>query len=267
MTLRAAGLVDTAGSRSLIEGVSLDLRPGRVLAVLGPNGAGKSTLLKLLSGERVPRAGTIEVGGRSLTEWSAPDLARVRAVVSQRDSLNFSFTAREVVALGRLPHRALKPHQHHSVIEASLRRVDAHHLADRHYPTLSGGERARVQLARAMAQIWSPIPDHDRYLLLDEPTASQDLAHQHLCLRVVRAFAREGVAVMVVLHDPNLVLDYADDVLVLCCGQRLALGAPFDVLDTALLQRIYGIPVRIAVDAESGRRWIQVPPDLPLVDE
>ena len=267
MSLRATGLKDTAGSRSLVDGVSLDLHAGRVLAVLGPNGAGKSTLLKLLAGERAPRGGTIELEGRSLSAWTGAEMARVRAVVGQRDSLSFSFTAREVVSLGRLPQRHLPAAQHETVIEASLRRVDAHYLADRHYPTLSGGERARVQLARAMAQIWDPVPGHDRYLLLDEPTASQDLAHQHQCLRAVRAFAREGVAVMVVLHDPNLVLDYADDVLVLCCGQRLALGAPSEVLDVPLLQRIYGIPVEVSIDATSGRRWIRVCPETSLLNE
>jgi iron complex transport system ATP-binding protein len=256
MTLVATGLGYRVGGQSLLAEVSLTLQPGRLLAVLGPNGAGKSTLLRLLSGERPVREGSLELEGRPLERWPRDVLAQRRAVVAQQDHLNFAFTAEEVVGLGRLPHPAGGGGAR--IVEAALQRVDALHLRTRRYPTLSGGERARVQLARALAQIWDAPAEGGRYLLLDEPTASQDLAHQHQCLQVARRMAREGVGVLVVLHDPNLVLDHADDVLVLRGGRTMALGTPREVLSESLLSQTYGIPVQIAEDERTGRRWIQV---------
>ncbi len=257
MSLIATDLHYRADGRSLLTAASIELKPGRLHALLGPNGAGKSTLLKLLARELRPTRGSIRLDDRQLDHWPGIALARVRAVMSQRDALLFAFTGAEVVALGRLPHPGRSPAAETEIVEGALQLADAHHLRDRYYPTLSGGERARVQLARALAQIWESVPAATRCLLLDEPTANQDLAHQHHCLDVARTFAAQGVAVLAVLHDPNLVLTYADQVTVLCCGETLASGAPEAVLTTELLSRIYGIDVRIMSDAASGQRWIQ----------
>lgn len=261
MSLIATELRYCAGGATLLDKVSLCLKPGRLTAVVGPNGAGKSTLLKLLSGEQLPQSGVLTLADKALHRWPRHELARWRAVVGQRDTLNFAFTAQEVVALGRLPHRSDSPARRRQLARLALTGVNALHLAPRHYPTLSGGERARVQLARAMVQIWEADSSRQRYLLLDEPTASQDLAHQHHCLQTVRNFTREGVGALVVLHDPNLVLDYADEVVVLCRGQVVAQGLPAEVLQADLLERVYGVAVRVLFDADSGRRWIQVQTD------
>ncbi len=258
MSLIARQLHYRVNGRSLLSAVSLELRAGEVHAVLGPNGAGKSTLLKLLAREIRPDAGEIRYGDRPLQEWPGEVLARSRAVMSQRDQLLFAFTSAEVVGMGRLPHRHATDAQNERIIDAALKLVDADHLRSRHYPTLSGGERARVQLARALAQIWDPPDEGTRCLLLDEPTASQDLAHQHRCLGLARTFAERGVAVLAVLHDPNLVLAYADQVTVLCCGETVAHGTPSIVLTAELMSKIYGVPVRVLNDPQSGQRWIHV---------
>ncbi|HEY0975652.1 MAG TPA: heme ABC transporter ATP-binding protein [Solimonas sp.] len=258
MSLVATELHYRTGDRDLLCSAHIHLQPGQVHALLGPNGAGKSTLLRVLSRELRPQRGSIALDGRALDRWPGEALAQVRAVMSQRDQLLFAFTAGEVVTMGRLPHPGGSAAHHADIVEAALSLCGAAHLRDRHYPTLSGGERARVQLARALAQIWEPIDGATRCLLLDEPTASQDLAHQHLCLNVARAFAARGVAVLVVLHDPNLVLMHADKVTVMCCGEVLACGPADEVLTPALLRRTYGIDVRLLRDAETGRHWLQV---------
>ncbi|MEQ1438210.1 heme ABC transporter ATP-binding protein [Fontimonas sp. SYSU GA230001] len=260
MSLKACGLSHAAGGRALLRDVSLHVHSGEVHAVLGPNGAGKSTLLRLLSGELRAQAGTVECAGRALHAWSPRELARLRAVLPQRDQLGFGFTAAEVVHLGRLPCPDLPPEQERAIIDAALERTGAGHLRERRYTSLSGGERARVQLARVLAQIWNPVDLGPRTLLLDEPTASLDLAHQHRCLRIAREFAAQGVAVVVVLHDPNLAMSYADTATLLCCGETIAQGTPQAVLSPERLSRIYGVEVELLRATGASRPYIAVRP-------
>jgi len=251
VTLAARGASYRIGERALVADVSLALEPGKVHVVLGPNGAGKSTLLKLLAGDLQPASGTVELEGQPLHAWSARDRARRRAVLPQHDSLRFAFTVEEVVALGRLPCATHSPQREDEIVREALAGAGAAHLAGRIYPTLSGGERARVQLARVMAQLWDG--GGARYLLLDEPTANLDLAHQHACLKMARCFAAGGTGVLVVLHDPNLAMTYADAVTLLRGGAVLATGEPAHALTAANLSALYGLPVDLYRPAEGVR--------------
>ncbi|MGQ0586410.1 MAG: heme ABC transporter ATP-binding protein [Gammaproteobacteria bacterium] len=235
-----------AGGRMLLDGVSLTIEPGQVHALLGPNGAGKTTLLKLLAGERPPASGSIELNRRALAGVDAGDLARQRAVLPQAHGLSFAFTGAQVVSLGRLPCARHSDAGEARIVREALELAGVGHLADRSYPTLSGGERARVQFARAVAQVWDPLADGAaRFLLLDEPTASLDLAHQHDCLRSVRTLAGRGLGVLVILHDPNLALRYATRATLLREGRTLASGAPADVLTADTIGELYGVQVRL----------------------
>jgi len=244
--LAAAQLCYRAGPRLLVDGVSLAVEPGQVHALLGPNGAGKTTLLRLLAGELAPESGSIELNGRTLATLTPRERARQRAVLPQTHGLSFGFTSTQVVALGRLPCPRHGAAEEARLVREALGLAGVAHLAERSYPTLSGGERARVQLARAMAQIWEPLPDAAaRFLLLDEPTASLDLAHQHDCLRAMRSLAERGVGVIVVLHDPNLALRYATHATLLGNGRVLAQGAPTQVITAETLGELYGVPVRL----------------------
>ncbi len=245
--LRATDLSYPRSGRPLLAGVSLDVSPGQFHAVLGPNGAGKSTLLKLLAGDLPASSGTISLDGRALPDWPLRELASRRAVLPQQESLRFGFTARDVVALGRLPCAGLGAEGDTQVIDLALQAAGVAHLADRRYPELSGGERARVQFARVLAQVWDGDADAaapPRYLLLDEPTASLDLAHQYDCLRQARAFARRGGGVLAVLHDPNQVMAFADRVSLLREGRIIACGPPLEVLSATTLSALYGINVQ-----------------------
>jgi iron complex transport system ATP-binding protein len=215
--------------RALVEDVSLRVEPGSLLAVVGPNGAGKSTLLRLLAGELDPTGGDVRVHGTPISAWPARALARVRAVMPQQTVLQFAFTAREVVAMGRSPHRddAAGP------VERALRRTETAELAPRSFPTLSGGEQARVTLARVLAQ-------EPEILLLDEPTASLDVRHSELALRLARRLADGGRAVVAALHDLNAAARYADEIAVLKHGRLVALGTPWRVLTEDVLHDVFG---------------------------
>lgn len=255
LSLTAHEVACRIGRQQLLVGVSLTLRPGELLALLGPNGAGKSTLLKLLTGERAPSGGRVTLDGKTLSDWPGRDLARRRAVLPQSTSLAFPFTALEVVLLGRTPHCVGNERDRdQSIAHQALAAADVLHLAERLYTTLSGGERQRVQLARVLAQIWLPPPDGGpRYLLLDEPVAALDPAHQHAILGLARQLTEQGVGVLAVLHDLNLASRYADRVALLDRGSLVICGSPQDVLQAELLQAVFRIPVRVVRLPDSDR--------------
>lgn len=251
MTLQCQNLRIMAGRRTLLDDMSVTLRPGRFTAILGPNGAGKSTLLSLLSAQRRPDAGQVLLDGQPLTALSAHALALRRAVMPQESAVAFDFTVREVAELGRYPHRQNPAQDEDTIVAQALAATDMATLAARIFNTLSGGEKARVHLARALAQIWGPLPDGAaRWLLLDEPTAALDLAHQHQALRLMRGWAHtQGCGVVAVLHDLNLALRYADDVLLLAQGDAVCHGAVAEVLTAERIARVWGIactPVQTA---------------------
>lgn len=257
--LSAQALTVRIGANTLLDGVSLTLNPGEVLAVVGPNGAGKSTLLRALSGELAPFAGQVLMNGRPLAAWLPRQAARMRGVLPQSSALAFRFPVLDVVSMGRGPYR--KTHtqaQNRAIAEQALALTDTAELAARIYTTLSGGERQRVQLARVLAQIWEPQGPLHRYLLLDEPTSALDLAHQHAVLAIARHFADSQTAgVLAVLHDLNLAALYADRIAVLRRGQLIETGPPGQVLNSELIQRIFGYPVSV------GRHPLY--PDSPLL--
>lgn len=224
----------------LLATVSATLRAGRVTAIVGPNGAGKSTLLSLLSGERAPLLGQVLLQGRALADRRAAELARIRAVMPQDGGVAFDFTVREVVEMGRYPHRHAPSRREAAIVDEAMEATGVAHLARRGIQTLSGGERARAHLARALAQVWEPGAA-PRWLLLDEPTAALDLAHQHQSLRLLRAWAEEqGVGVVVVLHDLNLALRYAHDALLLARGHAQT-GPVQQVLTESAIARVWGV--------------------------
>jgi iron complex transport system ATP-binding protein len=231
-------------SAVLLQNVEVSVRPGRVTAVVGANGAGKSTLLRLLSGELEPTAGGVWLDDRPISGMAARDVARRRAVMPQASTLNFPFRVFDVVLLGRTPHvRGREAASDRDAVLGALETARALDLADRRYTTLSGGERQRADFARALAQVWNPTAQRSRYLLLDEPTASLDLARQHEVLHAVAGFARGDVGVLVVLHDLNLAARYADEVLVLKEGRVAAQGAPWSVLTPGRIEDAFGLPV------------------------
>lgn len=214
----------------------LQLRAGERVAILGPSGAGKSTLLRLLAGELKPGEGGLVWQGRPLADWPAAQLARARAVLPQAHGVAFGMAVELVVALGRLA-REPDPGQA-GIVRQALQAAQAAHLAGRRFDTLSGGEQARVQLARVLAQLWDC---EGGLLLVDEPLAALDPGLQFELLETLEHCTRErGHALVAVLHDINQALAHFDRLWLLRCGQVLAdVGADRRALP--LLEDLYGI--------------------------
>lgn len=256
VTLRARGVsVDRRGgasthARRVLDTVDFAVAAGEIVALVGPNGAGKSTLLAALAGELALSEGSVELDGRALEHWTPLDMARRRAVLPQSHTVGFPFTAREVVAMGRAPWvRTARGERDGEVVAAAMASADVAHLAMRSFPTLSGGERARVALARVLAQDTAT-------LLLDEPTAALDLGHQEAVLRLATERAAAGAAVVVVLHDLGIAAAYADRVAVLESGRVAADGPPREVLTTELLSQVYQHPVEVLDHPVTGAQLV-----------
>lgn len=242
MSLKSRQLTYRLGSRRLLDDVSIRILPGRIHAILGPNGAGKSTLLKLLAGEMPPTAGQILLNDQPISSWGPERLARRRAVMQQQDELRFGFQVQDVLSLARLPwaesRLASQP-----LIEEALTRFDLKSLRTQKYTELSGGERARVQLARACLQLaGAPAPG---FLLLDEPFASLDLAFRIQCQNHLSALANQGHGIAVILHEPSTALNWAHDCSLLRRGTLIGTGPVDGVMTQARLSAVYGLPLRI----------------------
>jgi iron complex transport system ATP-binding protein len=247
------------GRRRLVDGVNLELRSGRIVALVGPNGAGKSTLLRLLAGELTATSGAIRLDGRDMRRIPPAELASRRAVVPQHAMLSFPFTVLEVVLLGAtIPGFQIDdPHSERACL-AAIDAVGLEGFEERLFTELSGGERQRVQVARALCQLaTSNRPRNEASaLLLDEPTASLDFAHQSIVLGEVRRQAEAGRTVLVVLHDLNLAAAYADEIVLMSKGRIAAAGPPESVLTDELLSEIYRHPVRTNSPPPQGRPFV-----------
>ena len=253
--LEARNVSYTVAGRTILDGVDLVVRPGETVAVVGPNGAGKSTLLKLLCGcGFAPTAGEINLDNRPISAYGPRRLARRRAVLPQEQELRAGFCAFDVVLLGRSPHvEGRETDDDYRIAAAALEEVRGTGLGGVNYTVLSGGEKQRVALARGAAQIWESVPDGARYYFLDEPTNNLDLEHKHRLLKTVSSWARSGMGVLLVLHDLNLAAQYADQLVVLHEGRRVAAGRPGDVLTTELMRDVFRTEACIVHDPHVGR--------------
>ncbi|RQO54435.1 ABC transporter [Paucibacter sp. KBW04] len=234
--MQVRGLSLKLGERRLIDGLDMDLSGGELLGILGPNGAGKTSLLRCLIGARQAQQGRVELGGRALSEWRPQARAQRLAYLAQGHQVHWPLPVREVVALGRLPHGDAHRPRGQAAVQAALQELGLLGMAEDSAQCLSGGERARVMLARALAT-------EPEVLLADEPLAALDPAHQLHIMGLLRAQAQAGRAVALVLHDLGLAARFCTRVLVLQGGRVQADGPPAQVLDAALLARSYGVQV------------------------
>ena len=227
-------------SRLVLANVTTEFSSGKVTGLLGPNGAGKTTLFRVALRLLSSRSGDIRVLDRPLSQWSGPALARAIAYLPQEAEAHWPVEVRRLVSLGRLPHRApfapLSVADQHAV-EDALVRCDAAQFASRPVDELSAGERSRVLLARALA-VSAPI------LLVDEPAAHLDPAHQLRLMELLRAEASRGTAVAVTLHDLSLASRFCDEVIVLHDGRIAAQGPPAVALGDETLQTVFAITAR-----------------------
>ena len=238
-----------AGSTRILDDVSVHFRPGRFNVVLGPNGAGKSTLLRVATGLVHPGAGSVTYDGEPLAAFDAQRLARMRAVLSQHVELAFPLPVRDVAMMGRYPHfrRVPTPHDR-EIVDAALALVGMSDRAEQPYSTLSGGEQQKVQLARVLAQIWTEDTGAgaapSRFLFLDEPTSSLDVHYQLHLLDVARGLLEGRCTVVAILHDLNVALRYADEVVLLDAGRVAWNGGRSEEIPLQVLERVFRVKAR-----------------------
>jgi iron complex transport system ATP-binding protein len=242
MRVEARGLRVALGTREVLSGLDFSAHAGEVTAVIGPNGAGKTTLLRVVAGLLRARAGAAAVDGREIASWEPQALARVLAYLPQERVVHWALSARAVVALGRLPYQPMGAGESAadtSAIAAALAAVDATHLAARPVLDMSGGERARILVARALAQ-------EPRVLLADEPAAGLDPAHQLTLFHHFTRLAEEGRTIVVALHDLSLAARFCHRIVLMHKGRAIAAGSPAEVLTNEHLAAVYGIHARFA---------------------
>lgn len=245
--IEAKNITVQIGTKKLVRDVSMNITPGKFSVILGKNGAGKSTFLKTLTGDMKLTTGEILIEGRNLMAVAPEHLARKRAVMMQNATLAFSFTVLEVVLMGRTPHsRGFETPRDQKIARECMKQAGVDHLMDRSFPTLSGGEKQRVQFARMLAQLWDRIEEkRPCCLMLDEPLSSLDLAYQHTIMHLVKCLSRKNVAVLMILHDLNLAAQYADEINIMKEGRTFALGTPNDVFKPEIIEMAFDCPVHI----------------------
>ncbi|WP_297336259.1 heme ABC transporter ATP-binding protein [Algoriphagus sp.] len=239
--LQASDIHFCIRQRPIVKQASLEVKPGEILAVLGPNGAGKSTLFNLLTGETSCTRGNVHYNGTSVKQLKTKQLASIRAVMPQHSSVNFPFTAQEVVELG-LPAntKTIGDKQ----LDQVMQLTQTLHLKDQSYHQLSGGEKQRIQLARVLIQIWEKKP-FPRYLLLDEPTSSLDIAQQHIVLKILKQLKNQNIGVLLIIHDLNLAAHYADRVALIKDGLIAGIGPVKEVYTESLLSEVFDYPIQL----------------------
>ncbi len=237
-----------AGGRRIVEGITVEFTSNAMTALVGPNGSGKTTVMHLAAGLRKPITGVVSLGGQPLQALSSRSRARRIALVEQHPSTDLDLSAREVVALGRIPHVGAWPgakDRGREAIDEAMEVAAVTHLAARRWQTLSGGERQRIHLARALAQ-------QPEVLLLDEPTNHLDLSHQ---LDFLERVSGLGLTVVAVLHDLDLAAAFCDDMVVMHAGHLHAQGAVAEVLTAELIDEVFDVTARIEVDDRRRVNW------------
>ncbi|MEM7654084.1 MAG: ATP-binding cassette domain-containing protein [Pseudomonadota bacterium] len=243
--LEAHGVGFSYKHKVLLQNITLPVVPGEVAVICGPNGAGKSTLLHLLAGDLPPSRGIITLDGEDIVGRAPEALAMRRAVLEQNPSISGAFTVHELAALGTFSFNLFRESVDR-LVDRALGAVSLRGFADRQINQLSGGERARAHLARVLVQIYAETRvSGQTYLLLDEPTASLDPAHQITVLRAARECADDGVGVLMVCHDLTLSAASSDRVHFLKNGSVMCSGAPRDVFTPKILKDVYDVDFKV----------------------
>mgnify|MGYP000126621338 CR=1 FL=1 len=248
MSLKARDIHFYYGAKKILDGISFTAEKGELIGIVGPNGSGKTTLLKVLDGILKPKFGSVYLDGRKIQEMGIDEIARNIAVVPQDSSTDTEFTVFEMVMMGRIPHLgkfSIETIEDEVEVEKWMKLTETLHLADRKMSEISGGERQRVIIARALAQ-------EPRVLLLDEPTANLDVCYQLQIMDLLKKLTREfKLIVICAIHDLNLASRYCDRLILLRDGRIVAMGKPIEVITTENLRKVFEVEVKINYDSET----------------
>ena len=247
--LKVEGLTFAYDKENVIENICLAVSGGAFVGIVGPNGSGKSTILKCIYGGLTPKQGNIAFDGIDTKKLKPKERARMLSVVGQENSVPFNFTVREIVAMGRTPHKKLfesDTAEDKQIVEAAMEQLGISALAEREYANLSGGEKQRVLIARAMAQ-------KTDFLILDEPTNHLDIQYQ---LQIFRILKESGLTVLSAIHDLNLAALFCDELYVLDGKEIHTHGTPDDILTVDLLKNVFHVDCAVDNDPRTGKKNI-----------
>jgi iron complex transport system ATP-binding protein len=244
--VRASNISFRIGSKVILNDVTLTLQPGIFTAIVGPNGAGKSSLLKVLSYEHQFFLGDVIFNGKQVQRYKPNELSMVRSVLPQNSLVQFAFTAGQIIMLGRHAHCTTKI-ENERIVDEVMTLTGTSSFYKRNYHTLSGGERQRVQLARVLAQVWEETV-YPRYILLDEPTSSLDIAQQQLIFSLARQICERNIGVLAIVHDLNQAVQFADQLYFMRDGKILAAGEAQSVFTKANIEHTFCCRVNVYHD-------------------
>lgn len=249
MTLNVENVTWRVEEQTILRDVAVDVAAGELVGVLGPNGSGKSSLLRCIYRALKPDAGYIALDGDNVWDLDAKDAARRTATVLQETPGEFEFVVWEMVLMGRTPHKSMFDRENaedYDLVDSALEQVGMLSFADRNFATLSGGEKQRVLIARALAQ-------QARFLILDEPTNHLDVRYQLEILDLVRGLQ---VTTFTALHDLNLAATYCDRLYIMAEGEIVAAGTPEDVFQPTLLRKVFGVEAEVQVHPRTDKLHI-----------
>jgi len=239
----------------VLDGIDIRIREGETIGILGPNGCGKTTLLKNLNKNLIPLDGSVLLDGDDLKDMPKKDIAKKIGVVPQTNEIRFAFTVRDIVAMGRIPFQSMmagESDEDAGIIDDAIRKTGLEHLSGRHINTMSGGERQRVIIARAIAQTPGII-------LMDEPTLHLDISMQFDALDLIQGFSKEkGLAVVIVSHDLPMAARYCDRIVLIRDRKVHASGTPDEVLTPENMKDVFGVDAVYKYDEDLGRKTVKI---------
>lgn len=250
LTITVKGLHFYFGDKHILNNLNFRIQPGELVGLIGPNGCGKSTLINLISNILKPSSGTISLGKYQLDQLSFQMAAKIRSVVLQDNRVNFDFSVKDIIEMGRYPWRDLKEPHTKQLIENIVKQTEITHLLAHEYRSLSGGEQQRVNFAKALIQD-TPI------MLLDEPTSAMDINHQENLMQQLSQQKKQQKTIVTVLHDLSLAAAYCDRVILLEQGKIIVQGKPQQVLQEEILSEVYQYPIQVLTDPQTNELLIK----------
>lgn len=232
--------------KKILQDIHLQFEPGKIHMILGPNGSGKTSLLKIASGQIDIYQGKVLYNQNSVREIDLSELAKYRGYLSQQNNIPFPLKVSELVSMGRYPHFEFQPSKKdNEIVQEVSEKLAIQHLSQRDYTTLSGGEQQRVQFARVLAQIWESKENQNKYLFLDEPLNNLDIQFQKYLLETIKSLIVPNLVVIMIVHDINWALAYANEVYFMKEGHLVANGNPLHIINEELMQKVFDIQCKI----------------------
>lgn len=234
------------GEKQILSNMNIQFAPGELHMIMGPNGSGKTSLIKIASGQIENYSGQVLLDNQFIHEIPAPTLATYRSYLSQQNNIPFPLKVTELIQMGRYPHYEYQASKKDmEIVKEVIDKLEITHLQNRDFNTLSGGEQQRVQFARVLAQVWEKVANNNRYLFLDEPLNNLDIQYQKYLLQTIRKFINADIVVIMIVHDMNWALAYADKVYFLNEGALVAGGKPAEIITSQLIAEVFKIDAQI----------------------